>query len=293
MKLSDFSERRLEVFALYDKKESDVLEDIRILREWMSKLPHLPNDMIQDEFLELCLLKNKFSIEKSKSKIEMYCTLKGNPHYDYVYDRIPVPSKEPSSHIPIPMLTDEYKRLVFFTVNDVDAYEMDTDLNFNAVIREFLLRYDYNDGEIEILDLRNCPSSIIRKFRVNIYADSIQLILKCYSARISAIHVISKIGRTLFAVFMHLLPKKLVSRLHFHDDEESLRRVVPAKYLPSDLGGDLKSLQEIRADWDEIFVDNRKLIRSFVDTKSREELRQGGDSVNEELKGTFRKLNLD
>ncbi|XP_044749342.1 uncharacterized protein LOC123310047 isoform X1 [Coccinella septempunctata] len=293
MKLSDFSERRLEVFALYDKKESDVLEDIRILREWMSKLPHLPNDMIQDEFLEICLLKNKFSMEKSKAKIEMYCTLKGNSHYDYIYERIPVPSKEPSSHIPIPILTDEYKRLVFCAIHDVNAFEMDTDLNFNAVIREFFLRYDYNDGEIVVIDLRNCPSSIIRKFRVNICADGIQLILQGYSTRLSAIHVISRIGRTIVAVVMPLLPKKLVSRLHFHDDEESLRRVIPAKYLPSDFGGDLKSLQEIRADWDEIFIENRKLIRSFVDTKSREELRQGGDSVNEELKGTFRKFNLD
>lgn len=50
MKLTDLSERRIELFTLHGKTENDVKDDLRILREWMSKLPHLPSDKIEGNF---------------------------------------------------------------------------------------------------------------------------------------------------------------------------------------------------------------------------------------------------
>lgn len=47
MKLSDLSENRQEILSLYSKKEEEVIEDIHILREWLSKQPHLPSETIQ------------------------------------------------------------------------------------------------------------------------------------------------------------------------------------------------------------------------------------------------------
>lgn len=81
------------------------------------------------------------------------------------------------SYTPLPYLTDDYKRLICYKVHDQKKFEMAGDLSFNAIIREFTLRYDYNDGEIFIVDVANCSSSIISKFRLNVYADSNDLIM--------------------------------------------------------------------------------------------------------------------
>lgn len=47
------------------------------------------------------------------------------------------------------------------------------------------------------------------------------------------------------------------------------------------------------ADWDGIFEENRELLKSFIGTKSREELRICDFRNNVEMKGTFRKMNID
>lgn len=53
MKLSDFSERRLEIFAQYGKSADDVKNDVQILTDWMKQLHHLPSDDIQGKKLIL------------------------------------------------------------------------------------------------------------------------------------------------------------------------------------------------------------------------------------------------
>ncbi|XP_045480634.1 uncharacterized protein LOC123685097 [Harmonia axyridis] len=292
MKLSDFNVKRRDVFALYDKTESDINQDIQILREWMSQSPHLPSQLIGDDFIELCLLKNKFSLEKCKKKIEMYCTLKADPHYDYIFSRIPVPGREPSFATPLPVLTDGNKRLLIYRIYDAKSFEMAIDLNCQAIMREVQQRYDYNDGEIQIIDLRNCPISILSRFRLNVFDDGQFLILQGFSTRISAIHVVSKIGKALFSTVIPLLPKKLSSRMSFHDDIHTLKDVISPKYLPRDYGGELQTMEYYNDEWRKIFEENQTNIEMFVNTKSYEELRIG-DMKDEKMKGTFKQLTID
>lgn len=54
---------------------------------------------------------------------------------------------------------------------------MARDLNAVTIMREILQRFDYNDGELHIMDMRNCSTSIITKIRVNVFADINDLIM--------------------------------------------------------------------------------------------------------------------
>ncbi|RZC42024.1 CRAL TRIO domain containing protein [Asbolus verrucosus] len=57
-------------------KETDIKRDVKIIKDWIKQQQHLPK--IEDEnFIERCLLRNKFRIEQTKQKLDGYCTLRG------------------------------------------------------------------------------------------------------------------------------------------------------------------------------------------------------------------------
>ncbi|KAL3267226.1 hypothetical protein HHI36_011361 [Cryptolaemus montrouzieri] len=294
MKLSDFSIYREQVFLQQGKTENDVRMDVLILREWMKKQKHLPSDMMEDEFLEIQLLNNKFSIEKVKQKLEKYCTMKSLPHYKQYFEHIPTPSKEAVFYTPLPKLTNSFKRILlgrlFTNKND---YDLVKDVSGALPLREFLTRFDYNDGEILIFDHREITAlHFLSSYRANVFADILELALGGFSARPYQIHIINKMTATVFHLIKPILPSKLLSKIYFHDDYTSLTKMVPPECLPKDYGGELESLEEILVKWDTIFEENKDLLRKYMDTKSNEELRLNGPTFIE-MQGTFKQLNID
>ncbi|KAK9873304.1 hypothetical protein WA026_021796 [Henosepilachna vigintioctopunctata] len=293
MELDDLKSSRNDIIDLHGKTPKSLQSDVEILREWMKKQPHIPTDQLQDEFLEILLMKNKFSIEKTKTKIESYCTLKGLQRYKYLYDDdISIPSKQPQFYIPLPELTDDFRRIIIGKVWDPEKWELKIDAVNAMVLREILSRYDYSNGEIFLYDLTECSPMVISKLRVNIFSDFVNLVLKAHSARLSEIHLISKFASTFFNWTKPFLPSKIASRVHVHDSMDALADMFSAKCLPSDYGGQLKSLNEFRDDFDRIYADNRQELLRYMNTKAREELRQGGP-VSDDMQGTFKKLEID
>lgn len=67
----------VEILKMYEKTPDDVKESLKILKEWLKKQPHLPQEQTDDE-LKILLIKNKFRIEHTKNKIENYYSLKCN-----------------------------------------------------------------------------------------------------------------------------------------------------------------------------------------------------------------------
>ncbi|KAK9873312.1 hypothetical protein WA026_021803 [Henosepilachna vigintioctopunctata] len=293
MDITYLSENRTAVLAFCQKSEQDMKENVLILREWMKKQPHIPSELLSDDLLEIHIIKNKFSIEKVKSKIENYCSMKNKPQTRYLLENYTLaPSAVSQFYIPMPILTDDYNRIFIEKILDEDRYDMRNQLTNTIVLREFISRYDYSLGEIHIVDMRNCSMKLITKLRANVVADAVPLVLKCHSARIKEIHIVSKLASTLTNWCKPLLPAKIASRFHAHDDVEMLSKILPPKCLPKDYGGELKSLGEFLDDFDEIYAKNSEKLKEYVNTVSREDLRQGGP-MSEEMQGTFKKLNID
>ncbi|KAL3267228.1 hypothetical protein HHI36_011362 [Cryptolaemus montrouzieri] len=292
MKLSDLSSERENILKLYNKTPSDIKQDIALLREWMKKQAHLPADLIQDDFLERHLLKNKFSVEATKSKVEHYCIQKVSPRYKYLYE-VPRPSsplKEPQFYIPLPKLTDDFARIVISRIKNEDEYDMLREFGGGLYLREFTSRYDYNDGEIFIFDFSNCSSSSISKFRVNIFADGMACILKGHSAKLLDIHIINRAAKILLTLIKPIIPPKL--RIQIHDDYDSLKKIVPAKCLPKEYGGELGSIDDILGDWDKIFKENDKLLEEYINIKASGDFKHE-ETPADQVQGTFKKLNID
>ncbi|KAL3285520.1 hypothetical protein HHI36_000051 [Cryptolaemus montrouzieri] len=278
MQPTDFSTSRNEILSRHQKSDSDLQNDLIILREWMKKQPHLPVDKLGDGFLEVQLLKNKFS---------------SNESYSYFYDDYPTaPSKEASSYIPIPKLTENYERIIIGKIYNPEKWELARDIANGLILREFLSRYDYNDGEIFVVDYSNCPSStIFSVMRANVLADALAIALKGHSSKIKQLHIISKVLPFLLNLSKPLVPAKLYSRIFAHESIESFKEKFAPCYLPKDYGGELKSLGEMRVDMDRMYSEHREELIEYVNTKSCEEKRLL--KSNQEMQGTFRNLKID
>ncbi|KAL3285522.1 hypothetical protein HHI36_000053 [Cryptolaemus montrouzieri] len=259
MKPTDLSVFRDEIFAKHQKSDIDLQNDLTILKEWMKKQPHLPMDKLEDGFLEVQLLKNKFSIEKTKSKIENYCTVKANKNYRYFYEDYPTsPSKETAYYVPIPKLTDNYERILLGKIDDPEQWDVERECSNVLILREFLMRFDYNEGEIFIMDYSTCSTAkILSMLRANILADTFNVIF-----------------------------------IFVYEDVEKFKEKFPSRYLPKEYGGELESLDEIKADLDKLYSENRDELNEYVNTKSREDLRLE-NSKEQEMQGTFRNLKID
>ncbi|KAK9873309.1 hypothetical protein WA026_021801 [Henosepilachna vigintioctopunctata] len=237
---------RSKVLAFCEKSEQDMKDYFDILRTWMKKQLHIPSELLSDEFLEIYVTKNKFSIEKVKTKIENYCTMKNEPRKKMLLENYSLtPSKEPQFYIPMPELTDDLYRVFIAKVWDEHKYDMASEHSNLLILREFCSRYDYNLGEIYILDLSEISAmQIISKLRVNILAEGVEMILNAHSARIKEVHIINPIGPTLLNLVKPFLPSKIGKRLFIHENADMVSKLVAAKCLPKDYGGDQKSLKE-------------------------------------------------
>ncbi|KAK9873300.1 hypothetical protein WA026_021789 [Henosepilachna vigintioctopunctata] len=186
-------------------------------------------------------------------------------------------------YFPLPNLTDKFYRIVVGKIFDQEEWNLKRDAA-NAIFgREILIRFDYNDGEILLLDYTNCTITLLSKLRLNVNG---------HSSKFKEVHIISKFGGLIFNWAKPVLPSKLASRIKVHDSIEALARILPLNCLPKDYGGELKSVQEFIDDFDRIYANHREDIIGYINTKSREELRQGG-YVEEEMQGTFKQLNID
>ncbi|KAL3285523.1 hypothetical protein HHI36_000054 [Cryptolaemus montrouzieri] len=294
MKPTDLSVSRDEILARHQKSFSDLQNDLIILKEWMEKQPHLPIDKLGDGFLEVQLLKNKFSVEKTKSKIENYCKIKANKNYSYFYEDFPtIPSEEAVCYVPMPKLTENYERIVIGKVFDDEKWDLSRECTNGLILREFLARFDYNEGEIFIMDYSNCSAAkILSMMRANVIADVMTIVLKGHSAKVKQIHIICKVFPVALNFLKPLMPSKVFSRIFAYKDVEEFKEKFHSCYLPKDYGGEMKSLTELRADLDKMYFEQRYELDEYVKTKSREDMRLE-NSNEQEMQGTFRNLKID
>lgn len=68
-------EERTLILKKFGRDVKTVQKDIICIRDWLAKLPHLPQD-ISDRKIEIFLVFNKFSLEKAKKKIDLYYTIR-------------------------------------------------------------------------------------------------------------------------------------------------------------------------------------------------------------------------
>lgn len=153
-------------------------------------------------------------------------------------------------------------------------------------------------GDIFILDAAVASASHFAKFSPTVVKKFLIAVQEAYPVKVKEVHVIniSPLVDTIFNFVKPFVKEKIRSRITFHNDVESLYKVVPRDLLPNEYGGKAGGIVELNQWWKQKLVDNTKWFKEQEDKKANESLRPGAPKTSDDLfgmEGTFRQLNID
>ncbi|KAF4523852.1 hypothetical protein B566_EDAN012553 [Ephemera danica] len=145
---------------LFEEPER-LAKDIEAMREWLKKQPHIldkPDDQMLTAFLRGC----KFSLERTKKKLDMYYTVRtALPEF---FKNRDLHSKkireilELGTFVPLPELDDEGRRVLIgrFGMSDPATYKIEEMFKLNCMMMDYMIREDDPAivcGSVSVMDM--------------------------------------------------------------------------------------------------------------------------------------------
>ncbi|XP_032691499.1 alpha-tocopherol transfer protein-like isoform X2 [Odontomachus brunneus] len=285
-------------------------QDIRAIREWLSKQPHLPNHMDNGR-LERFLYGCKNSVERCKLILERYFSVRTSlPEFFAVRDPLSRDIQDCCDAIDyfvLPSLSDEGYRVTVLRVRDTNPEKF----SIQAIARRILMVLDIRLAEetclsnIMIIDLQGFHAIHFAKcsptqsnVRRAMLAVQDSMPFRLFSVHF--LHAPSSIT-SILNIFYPLLKEKLIHKFHIHNGGgEELYAYMNKDILPNEWGGKAGTLRELNAAWRERIEKNRDWFLREEKLSRADESARLPDSKPlsllmelEGIQGTFRKLNID
>jgi len=302
--------------AILEKARLDIGEDdylrtqsLTAIRQWIRKQPHLHRFPIHDTRLLLQFLRGcKYSVEKTKSKLDLTLTLRSAlPQYYSGWDPRNADIQRALSCgfcLPLPGYDQLDRKVVVIRVasHDPDVIVMSAMQKVNFMVFEVMnaaeeqmfitgivLLFDF--GGYTMSHFMALPLSDIKKSKL-CWEDANPLRPKSMNY-INMPPIFSKIQN----IFNSLTSQKMKDRMKLHgDDLESLHKEVCKDILPKEYGGDGLSLAQLTEYWKKKVEDSRDFLLEREKMKSDEPKRPGRPKTSQDLfgmEGSFRQLNID
>ncbi|XP_002026122.2 uncharacterized protein LOC6601034 [Drosophila persimilis] len=283
-------------------------DDIAALREWIRQQPHLKartDDQTLVNFLRGC----KYSLERTKSKIDRFYTLRTKYPDFYAAHNVDVDKMleifRLGAIILLPRpLNDNGPRIALLrqAVYDPSKYTFQEVNHAAGLMQQIMLNEDdvaIVNGMVSILDLANVTTAHFLHMTPAFAKKMTVFQEEALPLRPQGVHFINTPGgfETIFNMVKPMLSKKQQGRLYVHGSKwEALYEQVPKKYLPVEYGGENGSIPEIIAEWEQRILAYRGFWEEENNYGTDESLRLG-KAVDFEslfgLQGSFRQLNVD
>ncbi|XP_037955090.1 alpha-tocopherol transfer protein-like [Teleopsis dalmanni] len=284
---------------------AEIERDIKLIREWLNTQPHLPKDM-DDERLATFLRGCKFSLEKVKKKLDMYYTMRNavpeffanrdvnREELSMVFDYVHCPT--------LPGLTSNGRRITFIRAIDCDFQpsQIPDAMKVALMIGDVRLAEESVGiaGDIFVLDAAVATAAHFAKFSPTIVKKFLIAVQEAYPVKVKEVHVIniSPLVDTIFKFVSPFVKEKIRNRITFHNNIESLYKVVPKDLLPNEYGGKAGPIIELTQMWKKKLNDYTAWFKEQEDKKANESLRPGSPKTSDDLfgmEGSFRQLNID
>lgn len=266
----------------YNKTDESIQTDIKALKEWFKRQPHLPQKHDENLF-ERILLRNKFQLEKTKQRLDKFYTLRGMyseffKMNDFESERYKA-AKSVQVFVPMPKLNEKQERIVIYKLLDSNAKNFNfvdaISMAMNVII--LMLYNDYSNGEHIIMDWTGFSTDHLNKFDVEKLAKFLALHQDAYCTKFSSIHFynVPETCERVSAIFKPVTKPEIYNMVRVHRDLDSLYKIVSREFLPSELGGPHKSLLEIQEEWDREFKVQAKFFKEHAGLISDESKRIG------------------
>lgn len=281
-------------------------QDFQHIKDWLAKQPHL-TARTDPQFLITFLRGCKFSLERTKTKIDMYYTLRtALPEFYTNRDpMLPEIQKILKLGVMLPLpLPDDQGRCVMLMRNGVYPPELKiTDIiKVNMMISDILL--EENDrlvicGSVNVLDHEKNTLAHMVQFSPAVVKKMTTLFQEGYPIRPKSMNHINMKPAfiTVFNLFTSFMKEKMKRRTHVHADLESLYKEIPKRLLPKEYGGEAGPLEVLIEEWKKKVESRRDWLMESEKYRSDEKKRPGGRPKTQEdlfgLEGSFRQLNVD
>ncbi|KAJ3652346.1 hypothetical protein Zmor_018321 [Zophobas morio] len=221
-------------------------QDLENIKEWLRKQPHLP-DTWDDEMLLAYLRNCNFSLEKTKTKLDKFFSIKhALPEIFADYDITRPELQECLRGVQIytsPRLTSEGYRVHFVRVVDSepDNINLITFLKLVIMIAQAYLKSEDVEaaGEVQIVDASFFSYKHFAQITPTFAKKLLTLVQNAFAYKIKQFHVINApaLVDPLLKVVSPFLKQKLRNRIYLHRNVESLVDHVPKDMTPEEFGG--------------------------------------------------------
>ncbi|XP_068915656.1 retinol-binding protein pinta-like isoform X1 [Tenebrio molitor] len=291
---------REKVYKKFNKTQESVSEDVQIVRKWLQTQPHLP-EIMSDIAINKFLMLNKFSIEKTKQKIDMYYTIRSllPDMYDQCNPKLPCMKAAIDSCYCFlhPVVLEESNRVCMFKLKKPNTGTPREIIMLGVNFTELRLAEDYAMYDVWIFDLATCSLNDSLKMTPSIIVKTLAIYEKVFSLRAKALYLLNTPSyiSNILAFLKTLVKPKQFNRIHIHKDAEVLKEIFTEDILPKDYGGSGPSLEQLNGLMKvklEQFQDRfDQLDQMRVDESLRPEKLVNSDILG--FYGNFKKLNVD
>ncbi|KAF5287379.1 hypothetical protein FQA39_LY15917 [Lamprigera yunnana] len=286
---------------------SRIEDDVKHIREWLSKEQHLKVKIDDDRilgFLRGC----KYSLQRTKEKIDFHFTIRTLvPEFFHIRDPFAPEIQEiinAGCILPLPKPERKYgARLIMWNFKNANPDTMPY-LNlvsvFNMILDILLKEDDHSviSGLIFWSNIGECSAKYITQMTPTVIKKNMKCTEKAYPFRIKGTYVINcpQYFEIVYNFIKSFTKSKLAQRMSMFSQINDFYEVLPQSLLPKEYGGENGTVEEIKAEWKRKLECNKEWFLENRNYKSDESVRYGEPKTIENIfgvEGSFRKMHFD
>ncbi|XP_034236646.1 retinol-binding protein pinta-like [Thrips palmi] len=283
-------------------------EDIDHVKAWLAKQSFL-NANTDDQWILTFLRGCKFSLERTKAKLDSYYTMR-TLLPEFFSNRDPMlPEIQEILKLglcfPLPHPDPQGRKIFFMRVGQYDPSRVKlTDiLKLNYINMDIVLKDDdrtFICGDVLILDMRGVTLAHAAQVQPALLKRTSTVYQDAYPVRPQGIHYVypPPSFETMFNIIRSFMKDKLKKRLTLHGENDitSLYKDIPQSCLPNEYGGEAGTIDELAAAWKAKVESERDWLLADEKRRSDEKKRPGRPKTADALfgmEGSFRKMEFD
>ncbi|CAB3260691.1 unnamed protein product [Arctia plantaginis] len=240
-------------------------KDVKAIRVWLAKEPHLPKNF-EDVTIKKFLFSCNCSLERTKKCIDEFCTRRAQM-IEVFSNRDPL-----AKDIQHAFMTTNVTCYMDGT-DEILIHELrvaPSEYDFYAFLKAFSLQADdwiererevLPENHVVILDIKLYTLKLVAKSNIFYFQKFILFLLDAMPVRLKQVHIINCPS---FYEYLHnlvkpALPDYICNMIHFHSDHTGLYTFINRENLPKDYGGDCQDMAEQNAFWVKQICENRKV----------------------------------
>merc|ERR1719334_363778 len=309
--LGKLEEKELEKAAKEQWGETPALlaSSLGDIKTWISKSPHLHSIQQNDKFLKAFLRGCKFSLERTKEKLDNFHAVKGSlPEWFGDWDPNEPAVQEvlrSGVYLPLPGYDKQNRFVLLMLPGRLNPAKTTFDAMMRAaqMIMTTAIRDDEQTiikGFVTLQDCKGLGANHVTLFNIGAIKKMITMMETSWPLKPKAEHIVNmpSIMDSLYNMVKSMMKKKMQDRVHFHvgGDFTGIVEDIGKDILPVEYGGTNGTLEELKDYWITKVEENKEELKKLSTFKTDESKRPGKPKLHADLfgiEGSFRKLEID